>query len=422
MAISTDAMLAALHKADPKTLKQRYTPEQLKAAYAKISGGKAANPATGTVGNSSGIPDKITTVGQGVEANKTVANDNATNTVVRNNADITNPYGSSTTTIDPVTGKATMTQRLSDPQQQILNKDQQLSNMGRQIALDRLNPASRMPANSGIRYDPTQDPNASSGSYGATHGIAGPRMAPAGGPQGAPQGFVAGEPAPGTSGGVHQTYPAPGSQPKTLTTTGGDLNSGFAANTIGRVSTGDVAADRARIEDAAYKRLTRYTQSDYDREKQQTEQTLHDRGIALDPANPAYKSQMDDLNRRYEGIRADAANQAVATGGTEYSRDVGLNEQVIANQFSQQQGARNQNVNELGTFSNLGPGVHDPGLPGYVGPGSIQTPSATDISTQQQTLTLEQQKAKAAIDALKKNNSGGGGNNNSSVPQSPFQG
>lgn len=390
MALTADQMLTALHKADPKTLKTRYTPEQLKAAYAKLTAGKAPAPTTPAAGSEtvgSTLPDKITTVGQGVDANKAVALDTAKSNIVINNPNVNNPFGTSTTTIDPATGQPTVTQKLSDPQQGILNSDQKISQMGRDFAMNRLNSQ----------------------------------------PQ-APQGFVAGEPAPGTNTGGSSDMTAPPGQPNPsvaaappgMSTTGGALNQGFSANTINRVSTGDVAADRARIEKAAYDRLTRFTNADQDRERAQTEQTLYGRGIALDPRNPAYKASMDDLNRRYDANRADAANQAAVTGGNEYSRDVGLNEQVIANQFSQQQGARNQNLGEISTLGNLGTGLQVPNFQAFQG-SEMQTPSATDVATQQGTLTVAQKQAQAAIDALKRKGSGGSSSGGSATTvASPF--
>lgn len=54
------------------------------------------------------------------------------------NADQYNPFGSQTTTIDPVTGRPTTTQNLSDPQQGILDRGQQLTQMGQDLAKQNL--------------------------------------------------------------------------------------------------------------------------------------------------------------------------------------------------------------------------------------------------------------------------------------------
>ncbi len=53
-----DQMLRALHKADPKTLSQRYTPQQLQAAYAKL---KAPSPAPIPVAPASTVPTGLPT-------------------------------------------------------------------------------------------------------------------------------------------------------------------------------------------------------------------------------------------------------------------------------------------------------------------------------------------------------------------------
>lgn len=147
---------------------------------------------------------------------------------------------------------------------------------------------------------------------------------------------------------------------------GGGLNSDFSANTIARTSTGDLAADRARIEDQVYARLTKDMDSRKAMEMQQTESTLANRGIpySADPKS-RYQQELKAVNDRYDSQALTARQTAAETGGTEYQRNFGINEQTIANQTSQQLAARNQNIGEIGTLANTGPGQTNPQFQGF---------------------------------------------------------
>jgi hypothetical protein len=82
--------------------------------------------------------------------------------------------------------------------------------------------------------------------------------------------------------------------------------------------------ERARIEEEVYGRLTRNMDRDRDREFEAMEQRMHNRGIPLDPSNPAYQRELQALNEKYDAAKANARGQAVEMGGGEMSRSFGI--------------------------------------------------------------------------------------------------
>ena len=139
----------------------------------------------------------------------------------------------------------------------------------------------------------------------------------------------------------------------------------------------DLSAERDRIEGSIYGRLTRDVDSDYAREKEQLEQTLHNRGIPLDPQDPAYQRWMGDLDRKYRDIKENARSQAVEMGGNELTRSFGI-----------ERGAQQQQFADIAGVSQLGYGYMAPQLPGYQAPTyQLSNPSA--LQAQNQQLALE---------------------------------
>ena len=57
-------------------------------------------------------------------------------------------------------------------------------------------------------------------------------------------------------------------------------------------------------------RLTRNVDRDFNQEFDAMEQRMYNRGIPLDPSNPAYKREMDALNEKYSAIKENASAQA----------------------------------------------------------------------------------------------------------------
>lgn len=145
----------------------------------------------------------------------------------------------------------------------------------------------------------------------------------------------------------------------------GGFNQAFVPALTPRMSEGDLLAGRDKTEQAVYDRLTRNVNRDYDRERQQVEQDLYNRGIPMAGADAQGKPQgwyqrpeYQGLTDRYDAIRSNAANQAREAGLGEYSTMFGLGETQRQNQYAEQAGTRNQNLSEIGNLSTVGvPGV-----------------------------------------------------------------
>lgn len=195
------------------------------------------------------------------------------------------------------------------------------------------------------------------------------------------------------------------------------LQAGFNPETIARTNTGDLAANRARIEEQVFGRLTRGLDEEKANERQQMEQILRNRGIPL--GSKQFNDQMAQFDKRYDTRIANARAQAAEMGGAEYSRDFGINEQTIANQISQAQAIKNQNLAEAQAYQGMGTGLMNPEFQGYQGT-QYQAPDvlgAIGAKQGETALKIEQQKANTAQQLANRAPSGG-----SSTPtvKSPF--
>lgn len=145
--------------------------------------------------------------------------------------------------------------------------------------------------------------------------------------------------------------------------------------------------ERARIEEEAYKRLTRNVDRDYNQEFDQMEQRLYNRGIPLDPNNPAYKRGMDALNEKYGTIKENARQNAVVLGKGEAESAFGMGLQ-----------GHQQRLGDIGTLSGLGSGLQTGQTAGFQAPNvvALQTPGAqTALGVKQ----LQNQKSIAELQA-----------------------
>ena len=199
----------------------------------------------------------------------------------------------------------------------------------------------------------------------------------------------------------------------------GGFQAGFNPQTAQRTTSGDLGANRSRIESEVFGRLTRGMDEQKANDSQQMESTLRNRGIPL--GSKQWNDRMGQLDKRYDTQRADAQSQAVEMGGNEYSRDFGINEQLIANQISQGQSVRNQNLTEASALQGMGTGLMTPEFTGYQG-AQYQAPdvlgAANQVTNQQQgnrQLDIAQQVANQA-----KRPAGGGGAPAAPVATSPF--
>lgn len=136
---------------------------------------------------------------------------------------------------------------------------------------------------------------------------------------------------------------------------GTQLGTAFQPQLSERTSGADLAADRQRIEEETFARLSRDMDQRYAQEKEMTAQRLANQGIAYsaDP-NSRYQQELMGVDKRFDLARTDARQRAAEIGGQEYSRDFGISEQLRANQFSEQQGIRNQQLGEFGTLTGQG--------------------------------------------------------------------
>lgn len=149
---------------------------------------------------------------------------------------------------------------------------------------------------------------------------------------------------------------------------GGGFGQAFAPELTERQTTGDLAADRQRIEEDVFARLTRDLEEDRAKAIENTERTLYNRGIPLDPANPQYQKAMEQVNQRFDEQSQAARQTATQMGGQEFSRAFGIQEQLRAGELGEQLGIRGQQFGEIGALTGLGPGLRAPQFQGFQGP------------------------------------------------------
>ena len=142
---------------------------------------------------------------------------------------------------------------------------------------------------------------------------------------------------------------------------GAGLGTSFTPQLTDRTTTGNLEADRSRIEDAVFGTLTRDLDQNYENRRQQVEQTLRNKGIpfSADPKS-RYQQELGALNRQYDDARLTARQTATEMGGQEYQRNFDIGETLRSNQFAEQAGTRNQQLGEVNSLSGMG-------LPGVVG-------------------------------------------------------
>lgn len=134
----------------------------------------------------------------------------------------------------------------------------------------------------------------------------------------------------------------------------------------------------SNYETAYEKQLTQGTAEQKQREREQLDQTLTQRGIPV--GSKAYSQQMSDLDTRYDKIFSNARNQAVTSG----------------NQFQ---------LSAINPLAAVGQGgFMQPNFQGFQAQ-QYQGPNATDIFNIQTSAQLQQQQ----IDKMKNQNGGGGG-------------
>lgn len=158
----------------------------------------------------------------------------------------------------------------------------------------------------------------------------------------------------------------------------GNYGSDFNPNVATRTMTGDMSANRQRIEDAAFQKLMGRNEEVFKAQERQLRQTLYNQGVSLDQMDR--DPRMQALRERMANTRENASLSAIGIGGQEMQRDFQIQEDLIGNQINQAGTIRNQNLNELGYVSSLGSGLQMPAFETYKGP-NFQLSSPVDVNT-----------------------------------------
>lgn len=143
------------HPEDPRAKNLPNIVQRYQAAGGERRGTGAGSTATQPMGGGGGnaapgtslgkrLAKKVTKIrpnrpGQALNTESQVEDFESQKQIQYQNPDVVNPYGSQTTTIDPVTGKPTVTQTLSADQQKISDQDTKLSTLGRSVAEAQIN-------------------------------------------------------------------------------------------------------------------------------------------------------------------------------------------------------------------------------------------------------------------------------------------
>lgn len=183
----------------------------------------------------------------------------------------------------------------------------------------------------------------------------------------------------------------------------------FKADLQPRTGTGDLVADRARIEDEVFNRLTRGADTQFARTAQEHAQELHDKGIPM--GSKRYNEEMDRFEKSKNNFYLDARSNAAQLGGQEYERSFGIGEQGRANDYNQQMGSYQTNFNNIENQRqnqyNEQSGIRNQRL-GEMGQFLGYGQQPIDNYNQQQQLENQRRQTQAAIDQLKKNRGGRG--------------
>lgn len=135
------------------------------------------------------------------------------------------------------------------------------------------------------------------------------------------------------------------------------LGQAFAPKLPQRTTGANLEADRSRIENDVFSRLTKNLDQDYGLARSQAEQSLKNRGIpfSADP-NSRYQQELGRMDQNYLAAKTDARQRATEIGGTEYQRAFDINNNLINSEFNLQSGTRNQQIGEAAGLSQIGVG------------------------------------------------------------------
>ena len=141
--------------------------------------------------------------------------------------------------------------------------------------------------------------------------------------------------------------------------------------------------------------------------------------FSADP-NSRYQQEMKAVNDRYDTQRENARQTAIQTGGDEYSRDVGIGEQLRTNDLSAASTIHGTQLNDVNAYSHLGTGLQAPNFQAYQGAqfqgadptAAYSTMSQEDLQKQQLALQKAiadlQAKTSIKVAGMRTSSSGGG--------------
>jgi hypothetical protein len=145
---------------------------------------------------------------------------------------------------------------------------------------------------------------------------------------------------PGAESGLPPVVDVPGAEgtPGVIASTqegieNAGLNDKFDPKLTPTATSGDLMADRGRIEEEVFGRLTKNLDANKARDKQELEQSLYNRGIGV--GNPLYNQQMSEFEERYDNMTTDARQRAAEVGGQELDRTFGMGWTQRQNEMSE---------------------------------------------------------------------------------------
>lgn len=118
-----------------------------------------------------------------------------------------------------------------------------------------------------------------------------------------------------------------------------------------RLSDGDLLANRQKVEDAVYGRLTKDNQKNKAFDSNALEQNLYNRGIPFDPNDPQRGRWTGALDKRYDDLDASARQSAISQADAANAQEISMNEGMITNDYNIAQGI---NQTQMGNYTQLG--------------------------------------------------------------------
>jgi hypothetical protein len=128
----------------------------------------------------------------------------------------------------------------------------------------------------------------------------------------------------------------------------------FNPNLTARLSDGDLMANRQKVEDAAYARMT----ADYAKNKafdsNALEQNLYNRGIPFDPQDQQRARWTGALDKRYDDLNIKARQDAMTQADAANASNIATNEGMRTNDYNIQQGTNQTQVGNFAALSGSG--------------------------------------------------------------------